>query len=48
MLKLIFSCGAFAITSKALQIIFAVDIPLSTTAIVLAGVAVSRIVEECF
>lgn len=48
MLKLIFSCGAYAITTMALQIIFAVDIPFSATAIILAGVFVSRIVEECF
>ena len=48
MLKLIFSCGAFAITTEALRIIFAVDISLSAAAIVLTGVVVSRIVEECF
>ena len=48
MLKMIFSCGAYAITTVALQSIFAVDISLSAAAIVLTGVVVSRIVEECF
>lgn len=48
MLKLLCSCSAYAITVTALQAIFAVDIPISATAIVLAGVAASRLVEECF
>lgn len=48
MLKLLCSCGAYAITVVILQTIFAVDISISTAAIVLAGVAVSRIVEEFF
>lgn len=48
MLKLIVSCGACGFTIAGLQIIFAVDIPLSATVIVLAGVFVYRFVEECF
>ena len=48
MLKIVCIGCAYAITKIALQIIFAVDIPFSATAIVLAGVAVSRIVEESF